>query len=198
MPMKMTMFHRTQTYICASGIESDISGQSDKNHNPGGSWKRFQARVKGLNTLIMQMESWTDSSKEINDLSLKLLQNEAFPVIKRNLLMSRLFTYETGLKPFLRFAFEPLVAFVPDQATECKYFDDSCLNTAVVRRLQNISSEMVLRMITAMSGDIPLCKEEVWAISHNLHSKFKSVFDCLESCSLARPEASTKEGLALR
>ena len=86
--------------------------------------------------------------------------------------MVRLLPYESKMGPLLLHtqASTPLVASVSSKAV-----DYGALNRSqdfALHELQHVSSKVVSKMITRISEEIPLCMEEVEAISHQLNSRF--------------------------
>ena len=142
-------------------------------------WEKFETTVRRLDFLSQRIESFLDiewlQAGETDSLSLRLQQNRSFLSIKMKLLMARVLPYESNLGPLMLHnkTSTPLVASVSKKAAD---------NDAVIRskdfalhELEHVSSKIVLKMITAISREIPFYIEEVEAISHHLNSRFNAL-----------------------
>ena len=139
--------------------------------------EKLNTILSRLDFLNQRIEYFWDSenlqAEETDTLSLRLQQNRFFPAIRSKLIMARLGPYESNKGRLLRSqASTPLVASVlniEDHGIEM------ISATSALQALQSLSSNVVLKMITKISGEIPLCIEEVEAISHHLNSRFKAL-----------------------
>ena len=144
-------------------------------------WKKFNKRVRRLDDLNRHIDTLLDSvwpqSEEIDALSSRLQQNRSFPAIKRKLLMSRLLPYETGRGPLLNQKTTLMGTSMLDQAG-----GKESAEAMTLRKLRALSSKIVFKMI-ATPDSVPLCKEEVEAISVHLNSRFERALTTLSKMS---------------
>ena len=144
-------------------------------------FKKFNKRVRHLDDLNRQIDTLLDSSwpqsEEIDALSSRLQQNRIFPAIKRKLLMSRLLPYETGRGPLLNQKTTLMGTSMLDQAG-----GKESAEAMTLRKLRALSSKIVFKMI-ATPDSVPLCKEEVEAISVHLNSRFERALSTLSKMS---------------
>ena len=144
-------------------------------------WKKFNKRVRRLDDLNRQIDTLLDSvwpqSEEIDALSSRLQQNRSFPALKRKLLMSRLLPYETGRGPLLNQKTTLMGTSMLDQAG-----GKESAEAMTLRKLRALSSKIVFKMI-ATPDSVPLCKEEVEAISVHLNSRFERALSTLSKIS---------------
>ena len=133
----------------SSGERTDSSIQSLDGFR---SWREAEETVRRLNILNNRIKSflhpaWLHST-EIEDLRSKLRKNKSFPAIQRKLITLRSLPNEVYSCPCIHQITPPSIeeAFPDIHVEEISAF----------RTLQNLSLEVILKMVSAISSDIPL------------------------------------------
>ena len=143
-------------------------------------WMKFQERFRHLNILNNRIKSflhpaWLHST-EIEDLRSKLRKNKSFPAIQRKLIMLRSLPSEVYSCPCIYQITPPSI----EEAFPFNFPDIHVEEISAFRTLQNLSFEVMLKMVSAISSDIPLRTKEVGAISHQLNKRFVHPWAALE------------------
>ena len=161
----------------SSGERTDSSIQSLDGFR---SWREAEETVRRLNILNNRIKSflhpaWLHST-EIEDLRSKLRKNKSFPAIQRKLIMLRSLPSEVYSCPCIYQITPPSI----EEAFPFNFPDIHVEEISAFRTLQNLSFEVMLKMVSAISSDIPLRTKEVGAISHQLNKRFVHPWAALE------------------